>query len=55
MIQVTCISGGTEYVETELSAKLSAGWEIISIETSFYERQGNLSKETTVYLKKISE
>lgn len=55
MTQVKCISGETDYIETELSDMLTEGWEIISIETAIYEGYGNLRKETTVYLKKISE
>jgi hypothetical protein len=55
MIQVKCISGETGYIETELSNLLTAGWEIISIETIIYESYGNLKKDTTAYLKKISE
>lgn len=55
MIQIKCISGETGYIETELSAMLTEGWEIISIETSIYESFGNLKKDTTVYLKKISD
>jgi len=54
MIQVKCISGETEYIETELSAMLTDGWEIISIETAIYESYGNLRKNTTAYLKKVS-
>lgn len=54
MIQVECISGEVEYIETQLETKLSEGWEIISIETTIYESYGNLKKDTTVYLKKIS-
>lgn len=54
MTEVKCISGGAEYVETELSARLSAGWEVISIETAIYQLQGNTVKETTAYLKKIT-
>ena len=55
MIQVKCISGETEYIEAGLSAMLTEGWEIISIETAIYEGYGSLRKETTAYLKKISE
>lgn len=54
MIQVICISGDLQYIETELSARLSEGWDIISIETSIYESYGTTKKDTTVYLKKIS-
>ena len=54
MIQVKCISGETGYMETVLSAMLTEGWEIISIETTIYESYGNLKKDTTAYLKKIS-
>lgn len=54
-MQVICISGDTQYIETELGAKLSEGWEIISIETSIYESYGTIKRDTTAYLKKISE
>lgn len=54
MVQVKCISGETGYIETELATELSAGWEIISIETNIYQSYGTLKKDTTVYLKKIS-
>ena len=55
MIQVKCISGETGYIEAELSSLHTDGWEIISIETIIYESYGNLKKDTTAYLKKISE
>lgn len=54
MTQVTCISGDSEYINNELATYLSDGWEILSMDTHMYERQGRISKETTVYLKRIS-
>lgn len=54
MTQVTCISGDSEYINTELAAYLSEGWEIISMDTHVFDRQGRINKETTVYLKRIS-
>lgn len=54
MTQVTCISGDSEYINTELATYLSDGWEILSMDTHIYERQGRVNKETTVYLKRIT-
>lgn len=55
MIQIKCVSGEPAYMETELGAMLSAGWEIISIETSIYESYGTVRKDVTAFLKKASE
>ena len=55
MIQIKCVSGEPGYMETELGAMLSAGWEIISIETNIYESYGTVRKDVTAFLKKASE
>ena len=55
MIQIKCVSGEPGYMETELGTMLSAGWEIISIETNIYESYGTVRKDVTAFLKKVSE
>ena len=51
MTQVICVFGDTEFVASELSTKLSEGWQIISIETNVYESYGQVKRDTTCYLK----
>lgn len=51
MTQVICVCGDTEFVSSELSAKLSEGWEIISVETNVYESYGQVKRDTICYLK----
>jgi len=52
MVQVKCISGDPEYIESELSRLISEGYEVMDITTNLYSSSAGERKETTVYLKK---
>jgi len=54
MTQVICVFGDADFVAEELGAKLSEGWEIISIETNVYESYGQVKRDTTCYLKLLT-
>ena len=54
-MQVKHLSGDPLYIETQLAAHLTQGWEIIDIATNVYQSSGGLRTETTVYLKKAAE
>lgn len=52
MIDVKCISGDPEYIESELSSLISDGYEVMDMTTNLYPSTSGYRKETTIYLKK---